>query len=151
MSNVEKKVKVLIADGSEFIRIYFRDVFWINGFEDCCELSTTADLDATEAMVADPEKRPDVIFLGLSLRKKVDGRFVTDPRYSFEFARRIKSDPALRHIKVFVFSSHMEKRFERDAKDANVDKYIYKNQNLPKDLVALIASFTEHDKHASMK
>jgi CheY-like chemotaxis protein len=139
----QKKIKVLIADGSELVRIYFRDIFWINGFENCCDLSVAADLDETEAIVKDPATRPDVIFLGLSLRKKIDGRTFIDPKYSFEFAHRIKTDPELRHIKIFVFSSHMEKQFERDAKNAQVDQYVYKNQNLPKDIVAIIDSFTE--------
>jgi DNA-binding NarL/FixJ family response regulator len=142
MPTPDGKIKVLIADGSELIRIYFQDIFWINGFESCCELSSASDLDETEAIVADPKTTPDVIFLGLSLRKNVDGRAVTDPKYSFEFAHRLKSDPVLKRIKIFIFSSHMEKQFEQDAADSKVDKYIYKDQNLPKDLVAIISSFT---------
>jgi len=151
MPTPEGKIKVLIADGSELIRIYFRDIFWINGFENCCELSTASDLDETEAMVADPKTAPDVIFLGLSLHKKIDGRILTDPKYSFEFARRIKSDPTLHTIKVFIFSSHMEKQFEQDAVDAKADRYIYKDQNLPKDLVAIISSFTGTCQPTSIK
>jgi CheY-like chemotaxis protein len=138
-----KKIKVLIADGSELIRIYFADIFWINGFENQCELHMACDFEAVESIVADPETRPDVIFLGLSLPKKVAGRIVTDPEYSFEFTHRIKSDPQLRNIKIFIISSHAEKRFEREAEKAKVDRYIYKNQSMPSDIAEVVRGMVE--------
>jgi len=136
------KIKVLIVDESEIVRIYLRDIFWINGFENYCELMSATNLNDAEAIVADPKTRPDVIFLALSLRKKVDGHTHIDPKNSFAFVRSIKSDPALQHIKVFIISSLLKEQFEKDIAESKVDKYISKDQNLPKDMIPIIKSFT---------
>jgi CheY-like chemotaxis protein len=135
----DKKTKVLIVDDDEVIRIYFHDIFWIYGFEDRCELSVAADLDAAERTVVDPASRPSIVFLDLSLPKKVGGRTVIDPRYSFDFVKRIKADPLMSETRVVMLSDHAEKEFEAEAKEAGVDIYLRKGENLPKDIVELVS------------
>jgi len=146
MDSKHEKLKVLLVDDDEIIRIYFHDIFWIHGFEKDCELTITEDLDQAEAVMADPAKRPDIIFLDLGLPKKVDGRTIIDPKYSFEFTRKIKEDPSLAHIKIFIFSGHSEAEFREEAKTVHADGYIDKGENLVTDIVRMIAGLVADSK-----
>ncbi len=134
------KLKVLLVDDDEIIRIYFHDIFWIYGFESRCDLAIAANLDDADRIVMDPATRPDVIFLDLALPKKVGERTLIDPKYSFEFLEKIKKDPELHKIKVMIFSGHSEKEYVDEAKARGADGYIHKEQSLPKDLIATINS-----------
>ncbi len=134
----EKKIKVLLVDDEEIIRIYFHDIFWIYGFENRCDLAMAVNLDDAEKIVADPETRPDVIFLDLTLPKKVDERTLIDPEFSFQFLEKIKKDPETKRIKVVIFSGHADKEFQDEAKAKGADGYVHKEQSLPKDLVDAI-------------
>jgi len=134
----ESRTKILLVDDDEIIRIYFHDIFWIYGFESRCDLTMAVNLDEAEKIVADPETRPDIIFLDLTLPKKVGERTLIDPEYSFEFLERIKADPATKGIKVMIFSGHAEKEFQEEAKAKGADGYVHKEQSLPKDLVDVI-------------
>lgn len=132
------KLKILLVDDDEIIRIYFHDIFWIYGFENRCELTIANNLDEAEKIVADASTRPDVIFLDLALPKKVEERTLIEPKYSFEFLEKIKHDPKTKHIKVMIFSGHAEKEYMDEAQAKGADGYIHKEQSLPKDLVAMI-------------
>ena len=139
MTKEQKKVKVLICERKDLIRIYLQDLFWMNGFEKSCDLSIVSNLDEADVVVANPETRPDVIFLGLSSsRKKIEERKAADLKYSAEFVRHIKADPDLQRIKVIMFSTQEEEELEKSAKGSDVEKYIYHAKNLPKDLVVVI-------------
>lgn len=133
-----RKLKVLLVDSDEIIRIYFHDIFWINGFEHRCELSVAADFETAERVIADPATRPDVMFLDLTLPKKVGDRTLVDPKYSFDLLQRVKGDPATKDIKVIIFSSHTEREFRDEAMAKGADQYLLKEQSLPKDLVAAV-------------
>ena len=132
------KYKILLVDDDEIIRIYFHDIFWIYGFEKKCELLSSNNLDEAERMVTDAATQPDIIFLDLSLPKKVGERTLIEPKYSFEFLDRVKKDPKLATTKVFIFTGHAEKEYMDEAKAHGADGYIHKEQTLPKDLIATI-------------
>jgi CheY-like chemotaxis protein len=79
-------------------------------------------------------------FLDLALPKRVEDRTLIDPKYSFEFLRRMKTEPEFKNIKVLIFSGHSEKEFEDEAKKDGADAYIHKSESLPKDLVVVVTN-----------
>jgi DNA-binding NarL/FixJ family response regulator len=133
----DKKTKVLLVDDDQIIRIYFHDVFWINGFENRCELYLASDLEAAERVIGNPETRPDIIFLDLVLPKKVDGRTISDPKNSFEFLKKIKADHLMAKTSVIIFSGESDKKLEKEAKKYGADGYLRKEASLAKDIVSL--------------
>ena len=134
----KRKIRVLICHENEVIRIYLRDIFWVNGFESCCEILDAPDLDEAERIANSAETRPDIIFLGTQLKKSIEGRTSIDPANSFAFAHRLRTDPAFGHIQILIFSTKAAKQLEEDINNADVDKYIYNEQTLPADLVVTI-------------
>jgi DNA-binding NarL/FixJ family response regulator len=134
----QKKFKILLVDDDEIIRIYFHDIFWMYGFENRCELTVAGDLDQAETIVADPDRRPDIVFLDLVLPKKDGDRTVMDPKNSFAFLDRIKTDSATKHAAVFIFSSHSEGEYQKEAMKRGAAGFIHKEQTLPKDIVAIV-------------
>jgi CheY-like chemotaxis protein len=133
-----EKAKILLVDDEEIIRIYFHDIFWIYGFERRGDLTVVSNLAEAEKIVANPETRPDVIFLDLTIPQKIGERTVVDPEFSFAFLERIKKDPATKDVKVMIFSGHPEKEFQDEAQAKGADGFIHKEQSLPKDIVDVI-------------
>ena len=82
--------------------------------EDSYEVLTAAD-GAAGITLAERE-HPDLIIMDLSL-PVVDG---------WEATRRIKADPALRHIPIIALSSHAMRGDEEKARQAGCDDYLSK-------------------------
>lgn len=133
-----KKIKILLIDDDEIIRIYFQDIFWIHGLDDKYSLSLTNDIKKAEEMVGNPSTRPDIIFMDLVMPMEKDGRIVTTPETGFNFIEKIKSDEQLKKIKIIVFSGHDEESLKKKIKNLGVESYLIKGSNLPKELVDFI-------------
>lgn len=141
-----EKLKILLVDNDEVIQIYFKDIFWIYGFNNACDLAVVPSIDDAKQLLADPAKRPGVIFLGLALPHQVGDRTLIDTKYSFDFLERIKHDRTLKSIKVMIFSVHAEKELQEEAKEKGADGYIHKEESLPKDLVAILHNLVDGTK-----
>src|SRR6185436_20931297 len=100
-----KKQKLLLIDDNELTRIYFREVFWLHGLEYKFDLSMAETLEQATTMIQNPDTRPEIIFLGLVMPVKIGGHTVTTPEAGFNMLRLIKSNPELKHVKVFIFSA----------------------------------------------
>ena len=86
---------------------------------------------AEEAITAIREDPPNIILLDLSLP-------VTD---GLTFARRLKADPATRHILIVAVTSYPEKFSMAEALEAGCDAYLPKpvsTRTLPATLAAVI-------------
>ena len=99
-----KKIKILLVDDDEMMRIYFRDIFWIHSRNNKYEVSMASNLDEAEKMIQDKETRPDSIFLDV-LMSTNKGK--NTPAYkiarSLEFISKIKKDKDLSKIKIILF------------------------------------------------
>ena len=62
MSEDTKKIKILIVDSDEMMRIYFRDIFWIHGRSGQYEVVMASTIEEAEKLVFDINTRPDTIF-----------------------------------------------------------------------------------------
>ena len=132
------KIKILLVDDDEMIRIYFRDVVWIHGLDRQYDLEVTSSLEKAEEMVRNPKTRPHILFLDLVVPVKEGERSVSTPEASFDLLKKIKEDPELRDIKVVIFSAHGEKSFQDEAKRLGAAGYLKKDESMPRDLIAFM-------------
>jgi two-component system cell cycle response regulator DivK len=79
-----------------------------------CRVETAADGEEALAKVADLQ--PRVIIMDMAL-PRLDG---------WEATRRLKADPATRHIPVLALSAHVLPELKRKALEAGVDAYLIK-------------------------
>lgn len=136
--NPPEKIKILLIDDDEIIRIYFQDVFWIYGLDKKFELNIVNDIKEGEKIINDPKTKPDIVFLDLVMPIKENGRTVVSPESSFAMLKKIKTDPNLQKIKVIIFSGHSEKSFIDKAKELGAEDYIIKGENMPKEMAEYI-------------
>ncbi|KKR88478.1 MAG: CHEMOTAXIS PROTEIN CHEV-CheY like protein receiver-like protein [Candidatus Wolfebacteria bacterium GW2011_GWA2_42_10] len=133
-----QRIKILLVDDDEMIRIYFRDIFWIHGLEYKYELTVADNLKKAEETINNPETRPNIIFLDLVMPIEKDGRVISSPEAGFSIIKKIKSDPNLKKIKIIVFSGHSEKSLQDQVKTLGAENYLVKGDNLPKELVEFV-------------
>lgn len=126
------KIRILLVDSNEMVRIYFRDIFWIHGLEEKYELFVAEDIEKAQKLVRDDNSRPALVFLDLDVDSKLGKK---GPEASFSFIQAIKDDPALKEIKIVIFSGHMEKEFQEKAKELGAMDYLKKEDSMPRDLI----------------
>ena len=130
------KIKILLIDNSEMLRIYFRDVFWVHGLEEKYELTTVQSITQGEKIITDLETRPALVFLDLMLPSEEGGRLSVEA--SLMFIERMKTNPEFKNIKIVVFTAHSDPVFERKTKKIGVDGYLKKEEFMPKDIVDFV-------------
>lgn len=102
--------RILMVEDTEDNRQILRDLFAATGYE----LLEATDGAAGFAMAA--KHKPDIILMDIQL-PVLDG---------YEVTRRIKADPALRHIPVIAVTSYALSGDEAKARAAGCDAYIAK-------------------------
>ena len=154
-----KRVKILLIDNDEMMKIYFRDIFWIHGKSDCYDITMASSIEEAEKLVEDENTRPDTIFLDILM--PVKGNSGNIPAYqmahSLEFISKIKKDVILRKINVIILSGHKEEylkelekinlsidqshwlKLKEATKDLGIDGYLIKGELMPKEII----SFTD--------
>ena len=143
--NNENKIKVLLIDDDEMIRIYFQDIFWIHGLDNKYELAVINNIKKAEDIINNPSTKPDIIFMDLVMPIEKDGRIITTPEAGLSLLKKIKDDEQLKKIKVIIFSGHDEESVKNQVKKLGAENYLIKGSNLPKELIEFI------DKIASSK
>ncbi len=138
MVNSAEKIKILLIDDDEMVRIYFRDIFWIHGLDNKYEFSVADNSEKAEKIINDPQKRPALIFLDLTMPIEKNGRISVSPEAGLEFLKKIKNDSELKKIKVIVFSGHSEPALQAQAKQLGAENYLIKGNNLPMELIEFV-------------
>mgnify|MGYP001609033089 CR=1 FL=1 len=141
----ENKIKVLLIDDDEMIRIYFQDIFWIHGLDNRYELVVINDVKKAEEIINNPSTKPNIVFMDLVMPIEKDGKIITTPEAGLDLLKKIKSDEQLKKIKVVVFSGHDEESIKNKVKKLGAENYLIKGSSLPRELVEFI------DKIASSK
>lgn len=137
------RIKILLVDDDEMLRIYFKDIFWIHNLEYKYELTVADNIKKAEEIINNLGTRPDIIFLDLVMPIEINGRMKATPEAGLGLLKKIKSDPKLKNIKVIVLSGHNEKALINEVKKLGAENYLIKGDNLPKDLVNFIEKIAE--------
>jgi len=116
--------RVLVVEDQEDNRRILRDLLVRAGYE-IIEVG-----DGEQALPAAVAHRPDVIIMDIQL-PELDG---------YEATRRIKADPALKHIPIIVVTSYALSGDEKKARAAGCDAYMAKPYS-PKALLAKIREY----------
>jgi len=127
------------------IRIFFKDIFWLHGFEGQFHLEVAAGVDEAVKILHDPAKKIDVIFLDLVMPITKDGKEITTPEAGMSVLRMVKSDPTMNHIKVIIFSGYTDKKDIEEAKKNGADMYLAKEEHLPQDLIRIFDGLAKKD------
>jgi two-component system cell cycle response regulator DivK len=116
--------RVLVVEDQEDNRAILRDLLAHAGYE-VVEVG-----DGAQALPAATAHRPDVILMDIQL-PILDG---------YEATRRIKADPALKHIPIIVITSYALSGDETQARAAGCDAYVAKPFS-PRALLAKIREY----------
>lgn len=141
MEKEKKKIKILLIDDDEMMRIYFRDIFWIHGRGDMYDIKMVPSLIEAEKILKDEKERPDTIFLDVLMSSKFSGKNV--PAYqiarSLEFISKVKNNKELAHINIIIYSGQKEEYLKEAARELGINGYLVKGELMPKEIV----SFTD--------
>ena len=116
--------RILVVEDQEDNRQILRDLLSHAGF-DVIEVG-----DGEKALAVTAAQRPDVILMDVQL-PLLDG---------YEATRRIKADPALKHIPIIVITSYALSGDEDKARAAGCDAYVGKPYS-PRALLAKIREY----------
>ncbi len=134
----ENKIKVLLIDDDEMIRIYFQDIFWIHGLDDKYELTVVNNIKKAGDIIDNPSTKPNIIFMDLVMPIEKDGRIITTPEAGLSLLEKIKNNEQLKKIKIIVFSGHDEESIKNKVKELGAENYLIKGGSLPRELVEFI-------------
>lgn len=130
------KIKILLVDDDEMMRIYFRDIFWIHGRSDTYEVTMASSLEEAMKKVMDKDTKPDTIFLDIMMPIK-GGKNSPDEQIkrSLAFIEKVKNDKSISPTKIIIYSAHREKKIEEESYKVGANDYIVKGELMPKEII----------------
>jgi len=134
---MKNKIKILLVDDDEMMRIYFRDIFWIHGRSDTYDVILASSIEEAEKKLEDKTNKPDTVFVDVMMPipgKKNNPDEQIDRCLSF--VERIKKDKDLLNTKVVIYSGQKEDVIKEEAKKLGVDGYLVKGELMPKEIIA---------------
>lgn len=136
MDTKVKKIKILLVDDDEMMRIYFRDIFWIHGGDDKYDISIASSIADAEKKLSDSATRPDTIFLDVMIPIKEGHNSPHEQlERSLEFVKRIRADKELSRIKIIIYSGQKEKTITEEFNKLGIDGYLRKGDLMPKEII----------------
>jgi DNA-binding NarL/FixJ family response regulator len=133
----KNKIKILLVDNDEMMRIYFQDVFWVHGDSEAYEINMVSSLEEAEKRIMNKDTKPDTIFLDIMMSniKGKEGSPSVQLEKSVAFVEKIKKDKDLSSIKIIIYSSQKEKVIKNIFHKMGVDGYLIKGELMPKEIV----------------
>jgi len=131
-----EKIKILLIDDDEMMRIYFRDIFWIHGRSDTYDVDMASSLEEAMSKVLNKETKPDTIFLDIMLPiKSIDDTSDKQIQRSFDFIEKIKNNKDISPTKIIIYSSQKEDIVKKEVEKMGADGYIIKGELMPKEII----------------
>lgn len=133
----DKKIKILLIDSDEMMRIYFRDIFWIHGRSDTYEVNMASSLVEADQIILNKETRPDTIFLDVIIPVSGENNSPKEEIHrTLSFVEEIKKNPELSNTRIIIYSCQKEKSIEDEFNKLGVDGYIIKGELMPREIIA---------------
>ena len=147
METPKKKIKILLIDSDEMMRIYFRDIFWIHGRSDTYEINMASSIKEAEKNIGSEDTRPDTIFLDITTPASNENKNSSDEclKNSLSFIEKIKKDNKLSSIKIIIFSNKKEDSIKEEVEKLGVDGFLEKGEMMPKEIIDFTDRFHEHN------
>ena len=142
METEKNRIKILLIDDDEMMRIYFRDIFWIHGKGDIYDIKMASSLEEAEKIIKDKNERPDTIFLDVLMSSSKENKNKASAYQmarSLEFISKIKNDKDLSNINIVIYSGQKEQYLKEAASELGIAGYLVKGELMPKEIV----SFTD--------
>lgn len=137
----QRKMRILLIDDNEIVRLMFSNVFWLHGLDDNYELTTVGTLKEAFTFISNGDTRPDIIFTGLVMPFEKDGKIETSAEAGFSLLKRVKGNHETESIRVIIFSGYNEEEYRAQALSLGAEMYLKKGENMPQDLIQIIRSF----------
>jgi len=135
----QNKIKILLIDDDEMIRIYFRDIFWIHGRNDTYEILIASSIKEAEEILSNQDMKPDTIFLDTMIPiKNEDNKSSVQIERTLSFIKKIKEDKGLPKIKIIIYSNQKEKQIRDEVEKLGVDGFLIKGELMPKEIIEFI-------------
>ncbi len=136
MKTKNERIKILLVDDDEMMRIYFRDIFWIHGRSDTYDVDMASSLDEAMSKVLNKETKPDTIFLDIMLPiKGINDSSDNQIKRSLEFIKKIKDNKEISPTKIIIYSSQKEEIVKKEVEKMGADGYIIKGELMPKEII----------------
>lgn len=136
----EHKIKILLVDDNEIIRMMFSNIFWLHGLDDQYSLTTAARINEARALIDDPATRPDFVFMGIVMPIEKEGRMVVSAEAGFMLLKHIKENPEFATIRVIILSGYNDAAFQKKALEMGAERYLNKSENMPQDIIEVVRS-----------
>ncbi len=144
MDTKQDRIKILLIDSDEMMRIYFRDIFWMHGRDDSYKVDIVSSLEEAEKKLEDKDTRPDILFLDVLMSAKGKSNSIDDQVHkSISFIERIKKEKDLEKIKVVIYSSQKEKLIKDEICKLGVEDFLTKGELMPKEIIAFVDKIYE--------
>lgn len=136
MNSTQNKIKILLVDDDEMMRIFFRDIFWIHGRSDTYEVTMAESLHEAEEKVFDKTMMPDTIFLDMMMPVKGEKNSAEGQiNRTLDFIKKIKNNPETSNIKIIIYSSQKEMHLKEEVEKLGIDGYLVKGELMPKEII----------------
>jgi len=142
MEQAKKKIKILLIDDDEMMRIYFRDIFWIHSKSDDYDVNMVSTLEDAEKIVQDENTRPNTIFLDVLMSAKGSAPAYQIAR-SLKFIDEIKKNKDFRNINIVIYSGQKEQYLKEAALQLGISGYLVKGELMPKEIMNFIDKIHE--------
>ncbi len=136
MSDTNGKIRILLVDDDEMMRIYFRDIFWIHGRSNTYEVIMASSLVEAEKKLVDPLTVPTTIFLDVMISIPGENNSsAAQIKRTMDFVERVKKDPLFSATKIIIYSGQKEKSIADAFKKLGIDGYLIKGELMPKEII----------------
>lgn len=136
MNTTPKKIKILLIDDDEMMRIFFRDFFWIHGSSEKYDVAISASIEEAEKRIQNGDI-PDTIFMGMMMKiKNGDNSHDSQVKRTLDFIHKVKTDKELGSIKIIIYTSHNEQSMRDAVGKLGTDGYLIKGELMPTEIIA---------------
>ena len=136
MGKIQNKIKILLVDDDEMMRIYFRDIFWIHGRSDTYDVTIASSIKEAESILENKETKPDTLFIDLMMSVNgEDNSPDAQINRTLSFIKKLKEDKDSSKIKIIIYSSRQDEAIKDEVNKIGVDGYLLKGEFMPKEII----------------
>ena len=137
METNPNKIKILLVDDDEMMRIYFRDIFWMHGRSDVYEIDLATSVEEAEKIIENKDTRPDTVFLDVMMSTPgVNNNIHEQIQKTLNFVKKIKENKDFCATKIIIYSGQKEKKIEKAFSELKVDGFLIKGEMMPREIIA---------------